>query len=490
MKNEVVFKRCFWGGLVGLAQLLAVAAESTAAHGMALPAKGSYAVVVSSSTYGEVAWRWVADTLCAKYAGRLIIHADNAPEEALPELRDYFPNYACFVTPAEGCSREFVVRVSRLTRQLDDDPYGDLLWGIMTGYEAADAMRAVALERPLTILRGATSMGPGLLERLESGFASDEYNPTNFWVKSDTATGITHSQVAPDASRALAEAFASMPVDMFLTSGHATERDWQIAYNLPGGAFRHADGQLFAESIKGVRVPFNSPNPKVYLPIGNCLMGHIDKRDCMATAWMHSGGVAQMLGYTVVTFFGYMGWGTDMLFRDSRLTLSEAFFLNSQALVHELAQRSPELLKVMPEMASINDLKLFRKNHGLSDGYLFGLLWDRDTVAFYGDPAWAARFAVQEAATSVTIEESGGHWRVVVKVLTDGNWSDPKWGSRPVAVLLPERISDISGVTRQPEGRAPLVTDRFVLLPVEGKRKVGEEMSVRFTARRVKERLP
>ena len=52
---------------------------------------------------------------------------------------------------------------------------------------------------------------------------------------------------------------------------------------------------------QGNRYPIHSTHPKVWLAIGNCLIGHIPDRQCMALAMMHSVGVYQMVGYTMVT---------------------------------------------------------------------------------------------------------------------------------------------------------------------------------------------
>lgn len=47
-----------------------------------------------------------------------------------------------------------------------------------------------------------------------------------------------------------------------------------------------------------------SPNAKVYLPIGNCLMSHIGGPDAMALAYMKSASVRQMAGYILPTAIG------------------------------------------------------------------------------------------------------------------------------------------------------------------------------------------
>ncbi len=73
-------------------------------------------------------------------------------------------------------------------------------------------------------------------------------------------------------------------------------------------------------------------------------MGHIDGPDAMALAWMNSGGVRQMIGYTVLTWYGYAGWDCLDYFveQPGRYTMAEAFFANQQALIHRLATYHPE----------------------------------------------------------------------------------------------------------------------------------------------------
>ena len=458
-------------------------APATTCH--TLTAQNSYAVLISEEAFAQAPWRQVAEVLRAKYDGQLILYPRAQPTAALPQLQAYFPHYACFVTPPADCTRDFVITVNRLTRQLDDDPYGDLLWGILTGYEAQDALRIAQLQEPLAIKRAAISMGPGLLEGMEAGFASDENSPSNFWYKTALNDDIQHVAVAPDATRQLATAFSTIPIDAFYTSGHATERDWQIAYNLPGGAVKHDHGALYAHSIDGTRYPFSSPNPKVYLAMGNCLIGHIDQPDCMATAWLHSGGVAQMVGYTVVTFYGYMGWGTKMFFDDGRLSFSEAFFLNNQALLYDLTQLNPDFARANPSMEEINTIQKFFAAYGKGGRDAIGMLWDRDTVAFYGDPAWCARYTERRSSVSTTLtEKPQGVWQLEVTALTSGEWDDPKCGPRPLPVLLPQRLTAITDIQREPAGTAPLITDRFVLIPVSGPRQKGEKITVTFKAQR------
>ena len=156
-----------------------------------------------------------------------------------------------------------------------------------------------------------------------------------------------------------------------ITSGHATERDWQIGFRFRSGQFRCADGRLYGLDTQKAKHPIDSPNPKVYMPIGNCLMGHVKDRDAMALAWMNSAGVTQMIGYTIPTGYGYGGWGCLDYFveQPGRYTFTEAFLANHHALIHRMNDPA-------------TDARTQQRLRG-----------DRDVVAFYGDPKWSAKMA-------------------------------------------------------------------------------------------------
>jgi zinc protease len=175
-----------------------------------------------------------------------------------------------------------------------------------------------------------------------------------------------------------------------------------------------------------------------------------------------------------------MGWGVGLLFDDGRLSLSEAFFLNNQALVHQLATRYPSLLTVMPEV--YDSVERLAHQFRRIDRDALGLLWDRDTVAFYGDPAWEARYPCTAPEVGYRLEEEGGAWTLFVTVLKEGGTCDPKWGSRPFVLLLPERVTEIRDVACD-RPVSPVVTDRFALVPLAGVSARGEKITVTFKAR-------
>ena len=114
-----------------------------------------YVVVVSKATQSDSEWSKVVEELIAKHQAEVVVY-DKHISESLPVLRKTFPRYACFVATSEEASRQRVADVHRLTRTLDDNPYADVFWGILTGYDAANAL-AIAKERePLVVRRVAS----------------------------------------------------------------------------------------------------------------------------------------------------------------------------------------------------------------------------------------------------------------------------------------------------------------------------------------------
>ncbi|NQU20133.1 MAG: hypothetical protein HQ567_02540 [Candidatus Nealsonbacteria bacterium] len=267
---------------------------------------------------------------------------------------------------------------------------------------------------------------------------------------------------------ALVDTLNTYQADLFVTSGHATERDWQIGFRYRNGQFRCAEGRLYGLDTQGKKHPIDSPNPKVYMPIGNCLMGHIKDRDAMALAWLNSAGVKQMLGYTVPTWYGYAGWGCLDYFveQPGRYTFCDAFFANHHALVHRLADPAT------------------------SAGDKRGLEFDRDVVAFYGDPAWHARMAPGKLAFGQTLSINDTAYTFEIKPnlgdksFATVNTNGSQRGGRPLIHLLDHRVKDVKII----EGADlnPVIIDDFILVPRPERCDPTRSYRVVFQAKRIK----
>ena len=106
-----------------------------------------------------------------------------------------------------------------------------------------------------------------------------------------------------------------------------------------------------------------------------------------------------------------------------------------------------------------------------------GLLYDRDVLAFYGDPAWEARMAPHELPFTHKLTEKDGIYTFSIVVSED---CEPR---HPPAMLLPERLKNIEVI----EGKelSPLITDNFIMLMEPGKFEEGKTYDVVFKAERI-----
>ncbi len=465
------------------------------AVGIAVVAEGKtsdYAVVVSTKTYSDGEWKKVVEALVEKHGGTIITFKDSV-EEALPALRRQFPRFVCFVAQPVEASRDFVATIHGLTRRLDDDPYTDCFWGILTGYDAPAALRIAQVREPLTVRKAAAGTDIAL-DCCEQGTWYCELQK-NRMVRKEPGQKAVELKGPDDTTGELAGLLTDYHADLFVTSGHATEHDWQIGYRYRNGSFHCEKGRLYGLDLSGRRYPIESPNPKVYLPVGNCLMGHIDGPDAMALGFMNSAGVRQMAGYTVTTWYGYAGWGCLDYFveQPGRYSFSEAVFANLQALIHRLATYFPELLnaKLDPQGRPSVPVVLGDKARaaGLTTQDGLGLLYDRDTLAFYGDPAWAARMARMQMAWDQTLTEKEGVWTLDIHPNRGERTFDPinrngsQRGGRPLIQYLPCRIKRAQVL----EGGElePVITDDFVLVPNPGKCPQGKTYRVVFKAERM-----
>lgn len=444
--------------------LLATASATEAADG--------YAIVVSKATRAHAEWSPVVDALRTKHKGTVIEYEENL-EEALPDLRRLFPKHTCFVAQPEEAGRTFVAAAHSLSRQLDDDPYPDTIWGVITGYEAADALRIAKHAKLLEVKRALTGTVGSPLDSYEEGIMFNELKAKSMWEKS-AGQEVTPNSCPQDTTKMIVDSLNEYKPDVFITSGHATEGNWQLGFSYRNGYFKCQSGQLYGQDSAGRRYEVNSPNPKVHLPVGNCLIAHIPNRDCMALALMHSAGVHQMVGYTIPTGYGYGGWGVKDYFSElqaGRFSLAEAHYVNQVALIYNL-----EIL-------------------AQGSRSIRGLRGDRDVVVLYGDPAWEARMTKRQLPWTQTLTEKDGVYTFTV---TGNERAD--WDNRPVVHLMQDRLTDIKLI----EGTNfnPVIADNFILIkfnkgvlpmkgnrggeiPIKGDFDQGQTFAIKFTGKKI-----
>lgn len=431
-----------------------------------------YAVVVSQETFADAQWNAVTKTLLDKHQGKLVIFRNHL-SESRPRLVEFKPTHVCFVATPKEAGRDAIADMHALCRDLDEDPYYDCLWGVVTGFDAQDALEIAQLKKPLIVKR----VGAGTeiaLELCREGQWYCELEQGKHVVKEVDGEAVQKTGPA-DTTSALASLLTDFNADLFVTSGHATERGWQIGYRYRNGSFRSKAGKLYGRDTDGREFDIRSDHDRVYLPIGNCLMGHIDGPDAMALAWMHSAGVRQMIGYTVPTWYGYAGWGMLDYFveQPGRYTFAESFYVNQQALIHRLTTYFPDVARQNTSPGQMRGVTVTcgetAKLAGLSNLDGRGLLFDRDVVAFYGDPAWQARMADGPKRWAQKIYQQGEQYIFEIEPLEGKksfntvNSNGAQRGGRPIVQRLPRRIRNariLAGNEFE-----PMIADDFILVP-------------------------
>jgi zinc protease len=437
-----------------------------------------YAIVVKSKTLKDPKWKAVVDALVEKHAGK-VFEYKSRPSQVKKRLKEFYPDYICFVAPPKEIIRSdgtnFVRRIHQFTRKLDKDPYTDAIWAILTGYNAEDALRIARHKEPLKVRYGLAATAGGWLRYLQDGlgYSEDARRPGLWWKKKQGEIDIERREDGPrDTTKSFVKELNSGRVDIMWTSGHASTRDWQIKYPGGGGKFVPGKkGKLYGVSARGKRYKIKSPNPKIYYAPGNCLIGKIDRMKCMVLSWIHSGGAYQYLGYTVPTGYGFMGWvvADNFFCLGDKFTFAEAFYVTNQQLLFGLKNRRI-----------------------LNPGDVRGYQGDRDVVALYGDPAWEARIEPAENTappryrTQVRLIKGEGdraQFEFSVRFNVDYKFNPNR---RPWHValfdFLPARVKDPE-ILDKGKAKKIVITDNFILVRYRGKVKKGFEDRIRFSAK-------
>lgn len=469
-------------------------------------------------------WKAVADKLAERHGGAIVTVKDSMFAK-LDTLKKMAPRFLAVVARPEEIDRTVVNDLHRLTRRLDGDPYGDCIWGIVTGYAPEDAMRIASAESPLVMTRamGTTNIDSG---RFSESMCILDWQPFQYMEQRGYKEKVTPSfytrglreqekgdQGSLGVTPKLTQYWEKNDPQFFATASHATQFNLEMPFGKGiivsgNNQFHVLDKKQFKEFTTFLRgVLFNGKEddlmafikrsnapvikagqgPAVWLAAGNCLVGDVMKtKNSMAVTALSRYGFNQLVGYTVPSWYGKGGWGTlGMLFSNhDNSSLAEAWYLNNQFILDETMTRFPKLMDVhfnSPDISGIKDDPEFSKGmaaagYGMGKDQM-GLIHDRDTVAFYGDPAWVAR---------LDESHSKSPWHIT--------WNDPKDAARGftvtankdakgrLGVWFPNRISAKTATVTVGDAATPvekmgLLTNDFLLLR-ELELKKGEKAVV------------
>ena len=432
-------------------------------------AKPEYVVLASKSVNEDKAWREVVDVLAEKHNAKVVIF-NESPREAMKSLQKMAPRYVAIVDMPKNVGRDYVIDFHHVSRDVDGDIYADFMWGIITGYDAAAAMRMVNNSTEPLVVRDAVAT----IMELNSAKWFDNYawvddHTKGLWGEKRGFNGeITTGMVAPEqVLPKFTELYAAYDPDLIVTAAHATQQNLEMPYSL--GNLKPRDGKLYAEDrFTGEKWDLQeSGKRRVYTAVGNCLIGDMNNtKESMAAAWMNGSNAATMVGYVVTTWHGRNGWGALKYWvsNPERYNLAQAVYINQQDLLYQHNAWTPALLDerynfcdgFMEELttAANRASEVIGREIDLDaaeDWDMIGFWHDRDVLVYYGDPKWKVRLqSAGEQDYTVTSRREGKNY--IVTITTGANFSMEKMrGDKfkqehvldlPFSYIFPERLKN------------------------------------------------
>ncbi|MGB3478040.1 MAG: T9SS type A sorting domain-containing protein [bacterium] len=441
-----------------------------------------YAIIVSDNTLADSGWAEVVDSLVSRHSAQVFSYTNNV-WETQAAVAAYVPDYIGFVCQVTEASPYFVMNYFwPYIRQLDSDPYPDAISGIITGCDAADALRIVTGPSQITIktmLGGTSSCNVNFYPQ---GIGTNEATYGRYYVKyPDSVKTVTYNDGPQDRTEWLVNMINGDTlifgdsVDIFVTSGHGSPNSWMMHYGSPNyeGYFRsNGVGYLYGDPYSGPDIDIISPHAKIYFGLGNCQIGKINNTGCMAPAWIHNGGAYLYTGYVINEgSYSYQHGATKAYFcLQDHYSWPTAFMLGNCCFVFDLANNTPGI----------------------------GSPPDLSGSGLYGDPAIDAR--IPEGAgyvydtllyTKELIVNEGMERDTITFRITMNKDGKPgytsKWGYRSPICLFPFRIDPDSIEIIDTNADTSVIMDNFVLMYIwhqgQDSLPIGTQRWVTFTAK-------
>jgi len=401
-----------------------------------------YALVVSKATKADADWAKVVDAFTKKYKARVFIYEGEDPDAVMKELINYAPKYVAFIAKPTEATGEFVLKTRAMMCAIDEDPYEDAIWGIITGYNYEDCLRMAKADK-LVIKKALSGVGDGWLQYFNEGLAFNEGEKNAMYTKKPGKP--LEKQLGPDdTTKSFVDALNTNEYQMMSSSGHATEHDWQIGYNYRNGQIRSTAGKLFGINTEIRIYPIQTTNSKIYYSPGNCFIGHISDMDCMALAWIHN-GVNQYFGHTKPQGRPCFAWYIVNYF----MALQGQFTFSESVYIHRAAA-------------------YWTKAETVCCG----------STVLYGDPAWEARLAKEiepPYTQSLTFNKKDKQVTITFKIDFNQDYK-----GQPAAAFLPELIRNPETKSVSPKLEV-LAIDNLIMVDV-GERKKGDCVEAVVTA--------
>lgn len=457
--------------------------------------KWTYQVVVSKSADADPAWRKVADELKKKYAKSPFVSriAVANPTEAASILRDIPPRlskpaFVAFVMKPEEATEKTVYALHAMMKSLDEDPYYDAVWGIVTGPTPESAL-SLATAKPIHPRSALSTTGVNfgcfedattISDGYAPGFKREDYahpnRPVAIYEKRDGKENAMRI-IRGDTTSQFASAWDTLDPELIVTSAHASQRNLEMPFST--GNIVPRDGQLWTlpnkklidystgqadtnASTHAAHAPLAAPKQdKIWIAAGNCLIGDYKDNASMAAAMIGYGRVVQFMGYVKTTWFGEIGWETLAQFFERGATVAEAWYFAGQNLERKL---------------SLMDKSKRTRN-------LIGRAWDRDATILWGDPALDASLGESQAPRTAKLTGKRTRAGIVLTftALEDIEAKEDKVDEvhvvHPFGIIL-HRAPKAYEVQGDTKGLGVFAADDFALITSWPAMKKGESIKV------------
>lgn len=446
MKSLIPLCFCLAGLIPGIVSPLNAAEKWTEIPdpGKIVPAAGEYAILISKKTASLPEWKKIAETLKKRYAGNIIVWNENVLDVEA-ELKKKAPRYIAVVARPEELDRVVVADLHRMTRRIDPDFYGDAIFGIITARSPEAAKRLVEEQKkPLLLERGLSTTNCDL-ERFKRHFFVTDWGPDEYIeTKNGASSDKTKLPEGEEIVELFAKKFAEINPQYLLSASHATEFNLEMPFSR--GLITPAKGKFYCLRNKDMRsfsriiarpdeiIAYGKKeklmtikathDPKIWIAAGNCLFGDVLRSpDSVAATLLSDYGVRQLVGYTVPTWYG-VGWDVHGNFFNGHqdVSVGQAWFFTNQRSLEKLPPelREPEFPLSVGDMRGVDTgtlQEIMIKSKAPITHDNLGRLYDRDVIAFYGDPLFRAAFD-QNARNCqpwhYTLEKRGKARRIVI----------------------------------------------------------------------------
>lgn len=412
----------------------------------AVKAEGNeYVVLASRSVEQDAAWKNVVETLCKRHAAEVLYYAER-PAEALEALQRMRPRYVAVVEKPERITRDYIIAINTLSRQVTPSVYADFIWGIITGIDAGMAMKLAdnAVE-PLIVRNGLVAQQrPELTEADWQRFGYVRVGRSGLKTRREDTLAVEYWK--PEKQfEVFCDFYKTVAPEFLLCESNVGNYHFSLPDNssvhedvyVENGDFRHMAWKVKVENNSIVHydtvknTPDWSGDRKVYIAAGSFGCDVDAPEKSCALAWMGAPNVTSMVGYPANRILlGQALWGGLKFWcaTPGRYTMAESYFLSRQHLLHTLQEASPELLKTdydYTRNASRNMSDVYREMQDIAGkqvaGDILGFWQERDLLAYFGDPKWDVRFPSQEDTYTLKTARKGKKY--IITLTTNENFS-------------------------------------------------------------------